>query len=200
MTTIRRATALLALAALLVLTAAVPAAGHARLVASDPAGGAIQRQAPTQVRLTFSERIERDFAQVQVFAPSGARVDVGAPEVAGEMVSVALAPLTEPGTYEVAFRVISEDSHPIQAGYQFEVVAEAVSPSPSPEPTEHPTDTASRTDGDTATPGDDTGPEGPEAPEARSDSGPGALVIAGTVAGVVLLTGLLSFLRRRRRT
>lgn len=119
-----RAARLLATGALLVLMAvlvpAAPAAAHARMVASTPAGGETVTVAPPRIHLEFDERIESSFGGVQVFDPAGVRVPEQAPPtISGSTVELPLNPITASGTYTVVFRVISADSHPIEARYSF---------------------------------------------------------------------------------
>lgn len=122
--------------ALAVMVLAIPSAAraHARLVASDPPGGATLETAPGQVVLTFSERIETTFAGVQVFDPGGQRVEAGEALVVDTQVTVPLQPPTAPGTYTVVFRIVSGDSHPVESSFTFVYAPSAPPPSPSPEP------------------------------------------------------------------
>ncbi|MBA2317619.1 MAG: copper resistance protein CopC [Euzebyales bacterium] len=158
------AAALLALAAL-----AVPAAAHARLLSSDPAGGATLDQPPERVTLTFSEQIEADFAQLQVTGPGDQRLDAGAPEVDGDVVRGDLEPFTQTGTYTVAFRVISADGHPVESTFDFDVSdvpAAAADPSPTLTQPDEPTATPSAEPEPTA-----TAPTAPPTPTASPTSG-----------------------------
>lgn len=125
----RRAAVTVAAALLLMVGFAGPAWAHARLIASDPAGGATVSEAPAQVTLTFSERIETSFGGVQVFDPAGARVEAGDARISGTQVRVPLQPLTVPGAYTVVFRIISGDSHPVESRFAF-----TYQPPPSPSP------------------------------------------------------------------
>ncbi|MGH8910651.1 MAG: copper resistance protein CopC, partial [Egibacteraceae bacterium] len=115
----RRLIVAVAAALLIVAGLAGPAAAHARLTGSDPAGGATVAEAPTQVTLTFSERIETSFGGVQVFDPAGARVQAGEPQILDTRVILPLGALRGPGTYTVVFRIISGDSHPIESSFAF---------------------------------------------------------------------------------
>lgn len=140
----RRLALPLLVALLAVLFPATPAAAHARLVGSQPPGGATLAEPPAEVTLEFSERIEASFGGVQVFDPAGARVDAGDAQIAGTSVRVALQPLETPGTYTVAFRIISGDSHPVESRFAFvyqpptpapPAEEDAVSAAPEPAPT-----------------------------------------------------------------
>jgi len=126
-----------ALAPALGLAVAQPAAAHDRLVSSDPADGAKVDEPPTTLTLVFSAAMLDSGAQVAVTTPDGttkAQVAVDGEDV------VATLPADLPGgEWDVAWRVVSSDGHPIEGDLAFTVVA--VSPSPTPTPT----DTASAT-------------------------------------------------------
>jgi methionine-rich copper-binding protein CopC len=93
--------------------AIAPASAHAVFVSMTPADGSLQAQPPTQVVVTFDEPIQSIGAAVVVHAPSGASVTDGEPAVVDATVTQHLVPLTETGTYTVAYRVTSTDGHPV---------------------------------------------------------------------------------------
>lgn len=125
---------LLTVAALWLTTVAPPADAHASLQSSDPAGGSIVEQPPTQVTLTFNENVEPDFNQIQVTDPAGNRADAGLPTIDASTAVVPLQPGGPTGGYTVAYRVISADGHPVEATFTFDVVAPAAAPAPTIEP------------------------------------------------------------------
>lgn len=113
------------LAMLGVLVTASPAWAHAQLLATSPADGQVLTRAPARVTLTFDERVFEITHSIQVYAPDGARVDTGptrygarAPEI-----TVALRPGLAQGTYTVSYRVVSDDSHPVQGTFTFSIGA-----------------------------------------------------------------------------
>ena len=200
----RRLLVVLAVAALPTLAGAVPAAAHARLIATDPAGGATVERPPDRVLLTFSERIESTFAGVQVFGPDRERVDSGQPRVEGEQVNVPLQPLTQAGRYTVVFRIISGDGHPVKSQFNFKLDLPA-QPEPSEAPTsdatEAPTESASeQSEGETPTP-TDAAPEplepvGPDEPFELEDAGTGTKVglWLARLANYIALTAVIGLL------
>ncbi len=111
-----------ALLLLLVWLGAAPAAAHASLVGSEPVADAVYDQAPSEVVLTFDDTVDADLGGIQVFGPDGDRVDRGTTEVdaAGLVVSAPLEAST-PGTYTVAWSVVSPDSHVISGSFVFHV-------------------------------------------------------------------------------
>ncbi len=113
----------LRLAVALVALFAVPASAHAHasLVASDPADGAVVATAPDSVALDFGGTVVAGSGTVQVFGPTGERVETGDPAPAkGAKVSQAFDGSTT-GTYGVSYRVSSEDGHVINGSFTFSV-------------------------------------------------------------------------------
>ena len=122
-TCMRRLTAL----ALLMLALAVwwptALAGHAELLRTEPAAGAVLPSAPAQVHLWFSEPVDPPLDAVVVIGPDGVRVDRRDSRVVpGDegAIDVTLGAQAQ-GTYVVRWRAISADSHPINGEFQFSV-------------------------------------------------------------------------------
>ncbi len=119
----------LVIAALLGLAA--PASAHDELAASTPASGATLRTPPTAVTLTMSEPPSTAIPPVVVVTgPDGSRVEDGKPTVTGSVITQALRPVSEPGAYEIAFRVVADDGHPLTGTIPF-TLAEAAATTPS---------------------------------------------------------------------
>ncbi|WP_031071794.1 copper resistance protein CopC [Streptomyces sp. NRRL S-118] len=108
-------------------TGAAPASAHAALTGSDPKDGAVVATAPKGVTLTFSEQIALGDDAIRVLEPSGARADTGELRdlCAGSVVKygVALRAGLPDGTYTVAWRAVSADSHPIAGAFTFSIGA-----------------------------------------------------------------------------
>ena len=121
-----------ALAVLAFVVAAVPAVAHTSLVGMTPGNGATVTTAPVQVVLMFDEAVEQLGDGVVVTAPSGANVGSGAPVVDGALVTQQLVALTEPGRYTVAYRVVSDDGHPVTGSLGFTLAATGVSTTGGP--------------------------------------------------------------------
>lgn len=133
------AVTLAVLAALLVVPAG-PAAAHARLIASEPAANATLDTAPEQVVLTFNEAVEAEFGQLQVTGPDGERLDAAPFTAEGAVAESPLTVATTPGTYTVAYRVLSADGHPVEGSFTYTLSeAAAAVPEPTAEPTPEPT-------------------------------------------------------------
>lgn len=108
------------------LWAAQPAAAHATVVSTDPGDGSVVQTAPSRVSVVFDEPVEIQFGALRVFSPGGRRVDAGTAAHApghANTVTVGLTAGLPPGTYTVAWRVISADSHPVAGGFTFSVGA-----------------------------------------------------------------------------
>ena len=117
----------------LTVALALPAVawGHASLLATQPQASGVLAQPPTQVRLTYSERIEPRFAVISVTDAHGNQEMVGSPATAPDDVNSIFIKLhtLKQGWYLVWWRVISADGHPVRGAFTF-----AVGPSPGPPP------------------------------------------------------------------
>jgi copper transport protein len=104
------------------LATAEAAVAHATLVATTPGNGASLDRAPTRVVLRFDEPVETVSVAVRVFTAAGASVPVDdARKLTDREVAADLPPDLAPGTYTVAWRVVSVDSHPLRGAFVFAV-------------------------------------------------------------------------------
>jgi methionine-rich copper-binding protein CopC len=179
------------------LLTATSAEAHARLVSQSPADGARLSKAPTQVVLTFDEPVSTSFATVAVTDSSGDSVVSGRPRVQGATVTQALEGGLASGKYTVAFRVVSDDGHPVSDKTTFTLVLPASqSPTSSASASSSPSSAPTATSVTPVTPGSDATARG-----SGSDSGwplwvwvALAIVVLAAVGGTaVTLAG-----RRRR--
>ncbi|MER7755747.1 FixH family protein [Kitasatospora sp. NPDC097643] len=110
----------------LMLAGAGPAAAHATLESTDPHQNSVVAAAPQAVTLTFSESVSLSADSVRVLDPAGRAVDAGNPGHADGRANTARVGLTgglANGTYTVAWRAVSEDSHPIGGAFTFSIGA-----------------------------------------------------------------------------
>ncbi|MEU0991067.1 copper resistance protein CopC [Streptomyces sp. NPDC005953] len=111
----------------LLLFGAAPASAHAALTGSNPQDGAVVATAPSEVKLTFSEQIAMGKDSIRVLEPSGKRADratVRDLSTGGTIAyGVELLPDLPQGTYTVAWRAVSADSHPISGAFTFSIGA-----------------------------------------------------------------------------
>ncbi|MFD5650956.1 copper resistance protein CopC [Streptomyces sp. NPDC127039] len=125
---------------LLLLGGAGPASAHAALGSTDPADGTVLQRAPGHVTLTFSESVGLRDDSFRVLDPGGHRVRTGAAGHAdgrSDTVRVALPGGLGEGTYTVAWRVVSADSHPVSGAFTFSVGKPSQTSAPvDPGPTE----------------------------------------------------------------
>jgi copper transport protein len=114
-----------ALAVVVLLAATSGTAGaHAQLESTSPDSSSVLEEAPTQVLLHFGEPVEIDFGSVRVLGPSGQRVDSGGahhPSGDSHAVATSVSGHLPRGTYVVAWRVISDDSHPVHGAFIFSI-------------------------------------------------------------------------------
>jgi methionine-rich copper-binding protein CopC len=110
-------------ALMLLLFAPSTALAHAHLSRAQPAADSTVKTAPAELVLWFSEALETGFATVQVTDKDGGRVDgeaVTADPTDSKILHVALKPLAA-GSYKVAWRVTSVDSHTTNGTFTFRV-------------------------------------------------------------------------------
>ncbi|NEB12566.1 copper resistance protein CopC/CopD, partial [Streptomyces coelicoflavus] len=109
---------------LLLLGGAGPASAHAALASTDPGDGTVLRRAPAHVTLTFSESVGLRDDSFRVLDPGGHRVhtgEAGRADGRADTARVALPGELGEGTYTVAWRVVSADSHPVSGAFTFSV-------------------------------------------------------------------------------
>jgi hypothetical protein len=120
------------------LLGAAPAFAHTRLESSDPADGSSVDTVPESVSLTFNEDIGAEFASMSVVGPDGTNYATGTVTTSGGQVSTAVSPLGPAGVYEIGYRVVSDDGHPVQGKVSFTLTtpgAGAAAATPQPAPT-----------------------------------------------------------------
>jgi copper transport protein len=108
---------------LIVALVVTPSAlAHATLDSSTPANDEVLRRAPDQVVLRFDEPVETAFGSVRVYDGAAKRVDDGrTTRPDPKAVAVGLPANLPRGTYTVAWRVVSADSHPVSGAFVFHV-------------------------------------------------------------------------------
>ncbi len=95
---------------------------HATPINPQPHSGAILQEAPTEVSITFSERLESGSSLIRVIDESGARVERGEAVVGGEGRTLAVPISVADGIYIVQWSVVSkDDGHFTRGSYAFSV-------------------------------------------------------------------------------
>ncbi|MGC5034594.1 copper resistance protein CopC [Streptomyces sp. DT190] len=108
----------------LLLGGAAPATAHSALRGTDPEDGSVVPRAPRHVTLTFTESVGLLDDSFRVFGPDQRRVPTGEAAHADGRADTARVRLTgklAQGTYTVAWRVVSADSHPVSGAFSFSV-------------------------------------------------------------------------------
>ncbi|MEY5057559.1 MAG: hypothetical protein RI987_363 [Actinomycetota bacterium] len=167
-----------------ILGISAPANAHAELVEASPAADSLIGALPEYVDLTFGENImtlegSEGSNIITVVDSNGAKVDDETIVVNAAVVSVGIKPGFGDGTYTVAYRVVSEDGHPIEGSYKFEVGEAAQTNVIAPAPT------ASHTDDEHA------------ALEAQSTANTLLVVLGGSIV-VAAAASIFLVLRRRK--
>lgn len=141
-----RALALLGGVLLLVLFAGVgTASAHAALTDTDPQDGSVLKSAPRRVTLTFSESVGLLDDSFRVLTPENRPVRTGAPRRAddrSDTASVTLPRGLGTGTFTVAWRVVSADSHPVSGAFTFSIGKPSATAAPLPSTAGDPVSTA----------------------------------------------------------
>jgi copper resistance protein C len=114
-----RAVAVTVLAGLALLIGTGTALAHARLESSDPVDGASLDSGPQQISLIFSDPMAADFNTLTVIGPDNAHYETGPITAQGTTVSIGVGPLGPAGRYEIGYRVVSEDGHPVTGSVAF---------------------------------------------------------------------------------
>lgn len=129
---IRRTAAAVALVAVALVLLGGPAAAHANLESTEPAGEAVLEAGPDEVSLSFSEPVDASLGGIHVVAPFGSRVDDGTTTGSSEgaVISTDVDADSE-GTYLVEWSVVSQDGHLLEGSFVFSVGQESAVAAPS---------------------------------------------------------------------
>lgn len=198
-----RATTVILVTAVLAVGAPLPAVAHSQLVNSDPPAGASLERAPDAVSLVFSEDVEPQFAAVTVAVGGGDPVEAPSRVQASEVVAdvplgvVAATTAGERTGWQVAYRVVSGDGHPVTGTVDF-TVATAAPATTAPTPSTASTATPPQPARDTST----EAPESALAAEADQDGGWSIGRVLGVAAAALAVgaVGVLLVSRRRNRS
>ncbi|WP_262060909.1 copper resistance CopC/CopD family protein [Streptomyces sp. STR69] len=127
---------------LLLLGSAGTASAHAALESTTPADGSVLKSAPRTLTLTFSESVALLDDSFRVYDPDNRRVKTSSAhhaKDAGDTASVTLPAKLGTGTFTVAWRVVSADSHPVSGAFTFSIGKPSATTTPiSTAPNENP--------------------------------------------------------------
>ena len=108
--------------AFVIVTATPPVWAHAYPAVSVPNNGATLKEAPSEVRIQFTEAIEMAFSAVTVIGPNKEIVSQGKlRKLADDSVAIGLKPL-QAGNYSVEWQVLSVDTHVTEGVLRFTIV------------------------------------------------------------------------------
>jgi copper transport protein len=115
-------------AALAVAAAWAPSAlAHSVLIGTEPGNDVVVPESPDEVLLEFNEPVDASLGSLRVFDGQGQQVDNGdVTQPVGPEVAVGIDSELAPGTYTVAWRVVSADSDPISGAFVFHVLERGV--------------------------------------------------------------------------
>ena len=104
--------------------AATSAIAHPTLMSTSPPADTAAANAPTEIRLSFSEGVISKFSGVELKDQSGKKIATGKattdPKDQKQLVIPLNAPLQQ-GTYTVDWHVVSVDTHRVKGTYSFKV-------------------------------------------------------------------------------
>lgn len=174
-------TAAVALTAVFALP--IPASAHSELVSSNPEADSTVAKAPSEVTLVFNEPIQDQGSSIVVTLDGTTVSDSKTFATQNTTASVRLEGAGDPGTYDVEYRVVSEDGHVVDESFSYTVdgstnSTDTTTPSPSGTPTS-----------DTSTSDQD------------SDESTGTIVwvLGAGAIGLVLVAALIAVAMRGRR-
>ncbi|GAB3573586.1 copper resistance protein CopC [Amycolatopsis endophytica] len=116
----RRLLVTLVAALVAMVVTATPALAHNVLTSSDPAKDAALETGPSKVTLTFDAPVQGgDVNQISVIGPGGTQWAEGEVQITSNVVSVAVRPLGPAGQYQIGYRILSADGHPVTGEIPF---------------------------------------------------------------------------------
>lgn len=114
------------IAVLFLFGALVSAQAHSTLQRSEPKDGAVLKQAPTEVKIWFTEPIKVGLSTIVVRDGSGKQVDgkdARADAKEPSLVHLSLVPALGAATYKVSYTAVAQDMHVSKGSFSFQVSA-----------------------------------------------------------------------------
>jgi methionine-rich copper-binding protein CopC len=115
----RRVLAVAAMTVAVLLGGAGTALAHNVLINSDPPNAARVDVGPGRVRLTFDQPVREGYNTLNVLGPGGTYWTDGSVRVDGSTVTAPVRELGPAGTYTAAYRILSNDGHPVSGQVTF---------------------------------------------------------------------------------
>lgn len=193
-----------ALAAFLIIFAtAQPASAHDEILTSSPAPGEQLDTAPEMIELRYSAELMDAGAIIMVLDETGKDWAIGDPVIDRETVSIPLEADMPVAGYEVRWRVVSSDGHPIDGAIPF-TIGDADPFVGVVEATSEPTPTAAEQEQEQEQVQETAAPQQSEESSTGSQDGSEdqgasrALLVGGSAAAIVVVILALVMIRRRR--
>ena len=190
------------LSAIALVLGGTTASAHDTVIGTAPGDGETLTTAPTQVSVELSAVPQAIGSRMLVTSSDGTVLFDGEPTITDRVASVELPAVANDG-YQVAWRLVSSDGHPIDGTFGFVVedpAAVAPTEGPTEDVTEDVTEDADESTETTAATTSDAADESPSETDAAADSaessGTSWLPVAGVVVVVAGLVLLVLFRRR----
>ena len=100
------------------------ALAHPKLMSSLPAENATVAAGPSELRLTFNEKLESSMSGVDVKDQAGKKIETGKAATDPADLKLLVIPLSAPlrdGMYKVDWHAVAADTHRIKGSYTFTV-------------------------------------------------------------------------------
>ena len=113
----------LTLTTLVLLLGVAPgtAQAHSKLISTSPADGAVLTAPPDEVVLTFDENLLQGTNTISVNDDLGNVIITTSAEPHGSTIRAPWPADLPPGTYQVAYRIVSADGRPVTGAFAFEL-------------------------------------------------------------------------------
>lgn len=182
----------------LAVPALLPAASaHDTLISSSPAAGESFEQAPEALELTYSDEVLNLSPVVRLTTSAGEEIFTETPAVSGNTATIDLPPLPA-DDYQVLWRVVSSDGHPIEGTVDFTITVGAETTAAADSGAEEPTVSEEPTAGTDEPSTEATAVEQAEAPQ--SEGGLPLGLIVGGLALLLVLAVVGAIIVRLRRS
>ena len=105
------------------LFTAEPASAHAHLVKSLPSAGAVLAAGPSEVVLTFDQPIQAfpGANGIVVTGPESSHWACGRARINGDTLTASMSAVGPPGRYQIHYRVLGADGHPITGSVPIDI-------------------------------------------------------------------------------
>jgi copper resistance protein C len=117
----KRLAVVVGVAVLALLGLATPAFAHNTLVKSNPVDQATVETSPSNVELVFDQPVQKGdgLNTIKVTGPKNTGWRTGKVDVASNVVSAPLGELGPAGSYQISWRIVSADGHPVSGELTF---------------------------------------------------------------------------------